>query len=60
MNISFDLAKSERNERERGLAFSLVEQLDWSDAVIEEDDRRDYGERRYRVLGFISVTGSMP
>lgn len=52
-NISFDLAKSERNERERGLAFSLVEQLDWSDAVIEEDDRRDYGERRYRVLGFI-------
>jgi uncharacterized DUF497 family protein len=53
LDISFDPAKSERNERERGLTFSLVEQLDWSDAVIEEDDRKDYGERRYRVLGFI-------
>ena len=53
MNISFDLAKNEYNERIRGLSFTLVEQLDWSDAVIEEDNRKDYGERRFRVLGFI-------
>ena len=53
IDISFDPAKSERNERERGLPFSLVAQLDWSDAVIEEDARKDYGERRYRVLGYI-------
>jgi uncharacterized DUF497 family protein len=53
VGIAFDPAKSARNERERGLPFSLVKQLDWSDAVIEEDDRKDYGERRYRVLGFI-------
>lgn len=53
MHISFDPAKCERNERERGLSFSLVEQLDWSKAVIKEDDRKEYGERRYRVLGFI-------
>lgn len=53
VDISFDFAKSERNERERGLAFSLVGRFDWSDAVIEEDDRKDYDERRYRALGFI-------
>lgn len=53
MEISFDPAKSERNVTDRGLPFTLVEQLDWSGAVIEEDDRKDYGERRYRVLGFI-------
>lgn len=53
MDISFDRAKSELNERERGLPFSLAAQLDWSDAVIEEDGRKDYGERRYRVLGYI-------
>ncbi len=53
MNISFDSDKSERNERERGLPFSLVEQFDWSGALIEEDDRKDYGERRYRALGFM-------
>ncbi|WP_010104951.1 BrnT family toxin [Verminephrobacter aporrectodeae] len=41
------------SERARGLPFSLVEPLDWSDAVIEENDRKDYGERRFRVLGFI-------
>jgi uncharacterized DUF497 family protein len=51
--ISFDPDKNERNERERGLPFTLVEQMDWTDAFLEEDDRRDYGERRYRVLGFI-------
>jgi uncharacterized DUF497 family protein len=53
MNISFDSAKSERNESERGLTFSLVGQLDWSGAVIEVDERKEYGEQRYRVLGFI-------
>ena len=53
MNISFDSAKSERNERERGLTLSLVGQLDWSGAVIEVDERKEYGEQRYRVLGFI-------
>ena len=53
MDIDYDSAKSERNERERGLPFSLVAQLDWSDALIEADDRKDYGERRYRVLGYI-------
>lgn len=53
MDISFDPTKSERNECERGLSFSLVAMLDWSDAMVEEDDRKDYGERRYRVLGYI-------
>jgi uncharacterized DUF497 family protein len=53
MDISFDPAKSERNERERGMPFSMVELLDWSDALIANDDRKDYGERRYRVLGYI-------
>lgn len=51
--IVFDLAKSKRNERERGLSFSLVSELEWSHALIQEDERRDYGERRYRVLGYI-------
>jgi len=51
--ISFDPGKNERNILERGLPFSLVEQLEWSDALIVTDDRKDYGERRYRVLGLI-------
>ena len=53
MGISFDPGKSQRNELERGLPFSLVEQLDWSTAWMVEDVRQNYGERRYLVLGMI-------
>lgn len=53
MDISFDLAKSLRNEVERGLPFSLVQSLDWDSALIKEDTRQDYGERRFLVLGRI-------
>lgn len=59
MEISFDPAKSERNVTDRGLPFTLVEQLDWSGAIIEEDVRKNYGERRYLALGLIGV-GYMP
>lgn len=52
-DISFDPVKSHRNEVERGLPFSLVLDLDWSSALIKEDTRRDYGERRLQVLGLI-------
>ena len=53
MEISFDPVKSERNVTDRGLPFTLLEQLDWSGAVIEEDVRKNYGERRYLALGMI-------
>lgn len=53
VDISFDPAKNERNVIDRGLPFKLVEQLDWSGAVIEEDVRRNYDERRYLALGRI-------
>ena len=53
MEISFDPAKSQRNVTDRGLPFTLVEQFDWSGAIIEEDVRQDYGERRYLAMGMI-------
>ena len=52
-DISFDPAKSHRNQADRGLPFSLVLDLEWSSALIKEDTRRNYGERRYQVLGLI-------
>ena len=45
--------KERRNVVERGLSLDLAEQLDWATALIWEDRRKDYGERRYCVLGFI-------
>ena len=53
MQITFDPAKSERNITERGLPFELVRDFDWSSAIIYEDTRKDYGERRYQAFGYI-------
>lgn len=53
MQISFDPAKSERNARERGLPFVLVEEFAFGTAVIGADVRRDYGEPRWLALGLI-------
>lgn len=54
MRISFDPAKNTANITNRGLPFELVEQVDWATALIEEDTRKAYGERRFQVLGFIA------
>ena len=48
-----DPKKEGRNIAERGLSLDLAEQLDWTTALIWEDKRKDYGEQRYCVLGFI-------
>ena len=54
--ITFDPAKNEANIRKRGLPFSLVkDEFDWASAQVIEDSRRDYGERRFRALGFIGT-----
>jgi len=53
VKITYDETKNTRNIAERGLPFAMVADLDWSRAVVVEDERRDYGERRFRVFGFL-------
>ena len=48
-----DPKKEDRNIAERGLSLELAEQRDWTTALIWEDQRKDYGEHRYCVLGLI-------
>ena len=48
-----DPEKERRNIAERGLSLDLVELLDWTTALIWEDRRGEYGERRYCVLSLI-------
>jgi hypothetical protein len=52
--IVFDPAKSDKNERERGLPFTLVDEFDWETARLGIDRRRDYGEPRFKALGYIT------
>ena len=53
MRMTYDPAKSQRNEKDRGLPFALAKDFDWSRALIVEDTREDYNERRYQALGHI-------
>jgi len=53
MRITFDPAKNAKNILERGLPFERVADLAWDTAVSVEDTRKDYGERRIRVTGFL-------
>lgn len=54
MRVTFDPAKNARNIAERGLPFERATEIDWETAISQEDTRRDYGERRVRVLGLIA------
>ena len=51
MDISYDKAKSDRNVALRGLSFEFAADFELADAVVLVDDRRDYGEVRYRAFG---------
>jgi len=51
MRITFDPAKNARNIAERDLPFERLADLEWEAAVIVEDVRKDYGERRLQVFG---------
>ncbi len=53
MRATFDPAKSERNQAERGLPFEFANDFDWSTAMVAEDVRQEYGERRFQAVGFI-------
>jgi uncharacterized protein len=53
MRVTFDPSKNARNIAERSLPFDRVSDLDWESALAVEDDRRDYGERRLRVMAFL-------
>lgn len=53
MNITYDLAKNSRNILERNLSFDCARYFDFTTALIKEDQRKDYGEKRYIAFGFL-------
>jgi len=53
MEIEFDANKNAANIRSRGLTFERVVDFDFETAVFKQDSWRDYGEIRFRSLGFL-------
>lgn len=56
MGFEWDFAKSEENERKRGVPFALAILLFDGGVLQTVDDRRDDGERRIRVIGSVDGT----
>ncbi len=53
MRVTFDLAKSERNVRLRGLPFERAADFSFGSALFSTDDRKEYGETRVVALGLL-------
>jgi uncharacterized DUF497 family protein len=55
MRIEFDLAKSEKNARERGLPVIEAGRFEYGTAIRVRDLRKDYGEPRMVAYGYIDT-----
>lgn len=53
MLIEFDPAKQAKNLRDRGIGLDRFAELDFDTAISIEAQRKDYGEIRLRVLGYL-------
>lgn len=49
----WDDEKSEHNRRRRGFGFEVVERFDFGSGITVPDDRQEYGEPRFRSIGWI-------
>ena len=54
MQISYGPVKNARNIRIRGLSFDDASNFDFKTALIEIDNRIEYGETRYVALGTLA------
>ena len=55
MKIDFDPRKHQANldNPSRRLGFDRAADFDWGNAVIDEDTRKDYSERRFVAVGYL-------
>jgi hypothetical protein len=53
VEIDFDPIKNEKNIRERGLSFERVSEVDFNNAMVFPDTRKEYGETRYIALCYL-------
>ena len=53
LRVECDPAKNEINVAKHGVPLVAAEKFDWDTALVAEDDRFDYGERRFYALGYI-------
>ena len=52
-SVEFDPRKDVVNRLKHGVSLVLALEFAWSSAKVEPDERRAYGEERFRAIGFI-------
>jgi uncharacterized DUF497 family protein len=52
MEFEWDEGKNATNLIKHHVGFEVAESFDWPGAIIDRDDRRDYGEDRYLARGW--------
>ena len=50
---AWDERKRASNLRKHGVDFAIVQAFDFETAIVLRDDRKDYGEERFRAYGTI-------
>jgi uncharacterized DUF497 family protein len=53
--ITYDPKKDKANKRKHGISLSRAEDFDFEEALYSTDDREDYGEVRFRAIGFLDA-----
>lgn len=53
--ILFDPRKDAINQRKHGISLVRAEDFDFEAATFAVDNREDYGETRFRALGFLDA-----
>jgi len=53
MDIAYDAAKDRANVQRHGISLAEAARINWAAVLEKLDDRDDYGEDRYKALGFI-------
>lgn len=53
MNDKYNQSKNNANINKHGLSFETIDEFNWETAITKEDNRSDYGERRFISYGYI-------
>lgn len=53
MKITFDPIKDQANQEKHGMSLAVASELEWDEALIDVDNRKDYGE--VREVGYVPM-----
>jgi uncharacterized protein len=54
MDYEFDPTKDDSNLDKHGSPMAEADSFEWETAVVREDTRKPYAERRFKATGYIS------